>query len=160
MMTTAIKIVAVAGVVLLGLVVSPALAQRQMESLGRGVVAIPKDGGKVFVGWRLLGTDPDDIAFNVYRSSGSAPHREIERRAAPGRDEFRRQRRSFAGRHLLFRPAGARRPGRGGQRTVPPSSGRSDDALYLHPTSDPSRATHRTTPRSATSTATASTRSS
>ena len=71
MMTTDIKIVAVAGVVLLGLVASPAFAERQMESLGRGVVAIPKDDGEVFVGWRLLGNDPDDIAFNVYRSSGS-----------------------------------------------------------------------------------------
>ena len=84
MMTTAIKIVAVAGVVLLGLVVSPALAERQMESLGRGVVAIPKDGGEVFVGWRLLGNDPDDIAFNVYRSSGSAAP--VKLNAEPLRD--------------------------------------------------------------------------
>ena len=45
-----------------------------MEALGRGVVAIPDGGGKVFVGWRLLGTDPDDIAFNVYRSTGGGPH--------------------------------------------------------------------------------------
>ena len=72
MMTARIKIVAVAGLFLLGVVASPAFAQRQMESLGRGMVAIPEDGGKVFVGWRLLGTDPDDIAFNVYRSTGGA----------------------------------------------------------------------------------------
>ena len=45
-------------------------AQRQMENLGRGMVAIPQDDGKVYLGWRLLGTDPDDIAFNVYRSTG------------------------------------------------------------------------------------------
>jgi rhamnogalacturonan endolyase len=44
---------------------------RQMENLGRGVVAINQGGGKVFVSWRLLGTDPDDIAFNVYRTSGA-----------------------------------------------------------------------------------------
>jgi rhamnogalacturonan endolyase len=74
MLTATTKIVAVAGVVLLGVVSSPALAQRQMELLGRGVVAIPQGGGKVFVGWRLLGTDPEDIGFNVYRStSGRAP---------------------------------------------------------------------------------------
>jgi rhamnogalacturonan endolyase len=74
MMTATTKIVAVAGVVLLGVVSSPALAQRQMELLGRGVVAIPQGGAKVFVGWRLLGTDPEDIGFNVYRStSGRAP---------------------------------------------------------------------------------------
>ncbi len=48
-----------------------------MEALGRGVVAIPSDGGKVFVGWRLLGTDPEDITFNLYRSSGGGPPRKL-----------------------------------------------------------------------------------
>ena len=47
-------------------------AQRQMENLGRGVVAIHQGGGKVFVSWRLLGTEPEEIAFNVYRASGGA----------------------------------------------------------------------------------------
>jgi fibronectin-binding autotransporter adhesin len=42
-------------------------AQRQMESLGRGVVAIRTNSTMVYVGWRLLGTDPDDIGFNLYR---------------------------------------------------------------------------------------------
>jgi rhamnogalacturonan endolyase len=50
----------------------PAGAQRQMEALGRGVVAVPRSDGKVWVGWRLLGTDPDSLAFNVYRSTGGA----------------------------------------------------------------------------------------
>jgi rhamnogalacturonan endolyase len=45
-------------------------AERQMERLGRGVVAVHEGGGKVFVSWRLLGTDPDGIAFNLYRRSG------------------------------------------------------------------------------------------
>ncbi|WP_315817762.1 hypothetical protein [Paraflavitalea speifideaquila] len=45
----------------------PLSAQRQMEWLGRGVHAITKPNGQVFVSWRLLGTDPADIAFNVYR---------------------------------------------------------------------------------------------
>ena len=47
-----------------------AIAQRQMEDLGRGLVAINCGGGKVYVGWRMLGTDPDGIAFNLYRSTG------------------------------------------------------------------------------------------
>jgi len=51
------------------LLVGGAGAQRQMEKLGRGVVAIEQDDGKVYVGWRMLGTDPDDIAFNVYRNN-------------------------------------------------------------------------------------------
>jgi rhamnogalacturonan endolyase len=42
---------------------------RQMERLGRGVVAVSRGGGRVFVGWRMLGTDPDDVAFNLYRSA-------------------------------------------------------------------------------------------
>ena len=45
-------------------------AQRQMENLGRGMVAIHQGGGTVYVGWRMLGTDPDDIAFNLYRTAG------------------------------------------------------------------------------------------
>jgi rhamnogalacturonan endolyase len=44
-------------------------AQRQMENLGRGVVAIHQPDGKVFVSWRLLGTDPEKLAFNLYRKS-------------------------------------------------------------------------------------------
>lgn len=48
-------------------------AQPRMENLGRGVVAMPQDGGSVFVSWRLLGTEPADLGFNVYRSTGGAP---------------------------------------------------------------------------------------
>jgi len=44
---------------------------RQTERLGRGVVAVNQGNGEVFVGWRLLGNDPDAIAFNVYRAAGS-----------------------------------------------------------------------------------------
>ncbi|MBD3273676.1 MAG: hypothetical protein GF372_00090, partial [Candidatus Marinimicrobia bacterium] len=51
------------------------LAQRQMEYLDRGVVAVP-DGENVFVSWRLLGTDDPGIAFNIYRiDSGDHPVR-------------------------------------------------------------------------------------
>ena len=37
-----------------------------LEKLTRGVVAVAVEGG-VFVGFRLLGTDPKDSAFHVYR---------------------------------------------------------------------------------------------
>lgn len=46
-------------------------AQRQMEALGRGVIALNQGSGKIYVGWRLLGTDPTDIAFNLYRVTGA-----------------------------------------------------------------------------------------
>ena len=49
-----------------------ASAQRQLERLGRGVVAINQGGGKIYLGWRMLGTDPESIAFNVYRATGGA----------------------------------------------------------------------------------------
>jgi rhamnogalacturonan endolyase len=43
--------------------------QHQLEKLGRGVVAIHQPDGKVFISWRLLGTDPANVAFNVYRKA-------------------------------------------------------------------------------------------
>jgi rhamnogalacturonan endolyase len=51
--------------------INTALAQRQMENLGRGVVAMRKSTDSVFVSWRMLGTDPDAIAFNIYRTTGT-----------------------------------------------------------------------------------------
>ena len=42
---------------------------RQMENLDRGVVAVSEGAGTVYVGWRLLATDPSGIAFNLYRST-------------------------------------------------------------------------------------------
>ncbi len=58
--------------VIIGLVAgTPAFAQRQMENLNRGVIAIHTTSDSVYVGWRLLGTDPDEISFNLYRQSGN-----------------------------------------------------------------------------------------
>ena len=51
------------------LLMNQAGAQRQMEKLGRGMIAINQGDGKVYVGWRMLGTDPENIAFNVYRNN-------------------------------------------------------------------------------------------
>ncbi len=50
------------------------LPPRQMENLGRGVVAMKQPDGKIFVSWRLLGTEPEAISFNLYRAvAGGAP---------------------------------------------------------------------------------------
>ncbi len=43
-----------------------------MERLDRGLVAVPAGANRVFVSWRLLGTDPDGVAFNLYRIVGTA----------------------------------------------------------------------------------------
>lgn len=48
----------------------PAWAQRQMEDLGRGTVAVRISSSEVLVSWRMLGTDPEDVVFNLYRSQG------------------------------------------------------------------------------------------
>jgi hypothetical protein len=42
---------------------------RQMEYLDRGMVAVRRATTQAYVGWRLLGTDPADVAFNLYRSA-------------------------------------------------------------------------------------------
>ncbi|HOQ03601.1 MAG TPA: DUF5010 C-terminal domain-containing protein [Anaerohalosphaeraceae bacterium] len=39
-----------------------------MEKLDRGVIAV-RSGNSNYIGWRLFGTDPADIGFNVYRDS-------------------------------------------------------------------------------------------
>jgi rhamnogalacturonan endolyase len=41
---------------------------RQMEDLNRGLISV-RQGSNNFVSWRLFGTDPADIAFNLYRGS-------------------------------------------------------------------------------------------
>jgi rhamnogalacturonan endolyase len=47
--------------------VMPARGAREMEKLDRGLVAIRQPDGSVFTSWRLLATDPPDVAFNVYQ---------------------------------------------------------------------------------------------
>ncbi|KAL2131850.1 hypothetical protein VTI74DRAFT_4538 [Chaetomium olivicolor] len=54
-------------------------AQRQMENLGRGVVAVRSSSKNVLVSWRLLGLDPDDVGFNVYRAVGSGKATRLNR---------------------------------------------------------------------------------
>ena len=44
-------------------------AKRQMEKLNRGVIAVKQSEDSIFLSWRMFGTDPDNIAFNVYRIS-------------------------------------------------------------------------------------------
>jgi len=62
---------------------------RRMEKLGRGVVAVKQGDGKVFVGWRMLGTDPDDIAFNLYRAtSGGGAVAKLNQQPITGATSF------------------------------------------------------------------------
>jgi rhamnogalacturonan endolyase len=57
--------------ILLLLLLAPlaAHAQRQMEDLGRGVVAVRTGANTAFVSWRVLGLDEPTTGFNLYRST-------------------------------------------------------------------------------------------
>lgn len=46
-------------------------AGRLVENLGRGTVAVSTGSG-VYVGWRMLGTEPETISYNIYRDSVKA----------------------------------------------------------------------------------------
>ena len=45
---------------------SSAFAQRKMEKLDRGVVAVRNSSSNYFVSWRYLANDPENIQFNLY----------------------------------------------------------------------------------------------
>lgn len=54
--------------VLLILSASGAQAQREMEKLSRGLVAVKAAENNVFVSWRLLNSDAKDVSFDLYRN--------------------------------------------------------------------------------------------
>lgn len=60
---------------------TPVTPARYVENLNRGIVAVRNATSNVYVGWRLLGTDDPSIAFNVYRSYGTAAP--VKRNATP-----------------------------------------------------------------------------
>jgi rhamnogalacturonan endolyase len=77
-------LIVVMTVIALGASLRQSFAQRQMEKLGRGVIAVRQPDNKVFVGWRLLGTDPDEVGFNLYRvTTGGAGGRPVKLNSKP-----------------------------------------------------------------------------
>ena len=54
----------------ISMIAGPAKAQRYMEKLDRGLIAV-KSGSGYFLSWRLFGTDPQDTSFgfNVYKGT-------------------------------------------------------------------------------------------
>jgi rhamnogalacturonan endolyase len=51
---------------------SPVLQPSLMEKIDRSLVAVRRNTTEVYIGWRLLGTDPSTVGFNLYRSTGGA----------------------------------------------------------------------------------------
>ena len=53
---------------------TPVQYPRQLDYLDRGMVVMRRSTNEAYIGWRMLGTDPTDVSFNVYRSAnGSGP---------------------------------------------------------------------------------------
>ncbi|MET7735253.1 rhamnogalacturonan lyase [Streptomyces sp. NPDC005402] len=72
---TAATALVAAGLTVLSPGSAEAATARQVEKLDRGVVSVHTSSGNL-VSWRWLGTDPNDVSFNVYRAGtkvNSAP---------------------------------------------------------------------------------------
>ena len=120
---------------------------RQMENLDRGVVAVRSGNGNL-VTWRLLGTDPSGTAFNLYRGDSK-----ITSTPVTGRPTISTR---------VRQPTRVTRCGPCGtapNRRRPCRRSPSRAATWTFRSRSPAASTPRTTPRSVTSTATASTRS-
>ncbi|PTN05920.1 T9SS type A sorting domain-containing protein [Mangrovibacterium marinum] len=52
---------------LIGCSSGPVFSQRPMEYLNRSIVPLETKNG-IYLTWRMLGTDPADVAFNLYRN--------------------------------------------------------------------------------------------
>jgi rhamnogalacturonan endolyase len=58
-----------------------------MENLTRGIVAVKQSGG-VYVSWRLFGTDPEGIAFNLYRLVGDESPTQVNETPVAGATNY------------------------------------------------------------------------
>ncbi|HEY6399960.1 MAG TPA: hypothetical protein VI479_01035, partial [Blastocatellia bacterium] len=67
---------------------SAAGAPRKMENLGRGVVAVRSSETEVSVSWRLLGFEPQDLSFNIYRSAGGGAAQKLNAEPLTGGTNF------------------------------------------------------------------------
>ena len=45
---------------------SQTYAQRNVEKLNRGLVAMRLNSSQVYIGWRMLGTEPTYVSYNLY----------------------------------------------------------------------------------------------
>ena len=63
------------------LIAGSASAQRLMDAINRGVVAVWSSTTQMYVGWRLFATDSPQIAFNLYRSTNGGAFAKLN--AAP-----------------------------------------------------------------------------
>ncbi len=62
--------------------------ERVAEPMGRGVVALPRGDGGIYVGWRLLRDDPPGIGFDVFRQAGAGPTSKLNARPVVQTTDF------------------------------------------------------------------------
>lgn len=63
-------------------------AQPLMEDLDRGLVAVPQEDGGVFVSWRLLATDSEGVAFDLYRTTNGGEAIKLNEQPITGATNF------------------------------------------------------------------------
>jgi len=64
------------------------LAQRQLEKLNRGIVAVKSSEKSAFISWRLLGTDPEKTSFNLYRQTNDLETVRLNEKPLTGATDF------------------------------------------------------------------------
>lgn len=47
-------------------------AQRKVDVMDRGIIAMPRSSSQIYVSWRHFATDPDEIAYNLYYKTSEA----------------------------------------------------------------------------------------
>lgn len=47
-------------------IIAQVTAQRDVEKLNRGLIAVRLNTNQVYVGWRMLGTEPTNVSYNLY----------------------------------------------------------------------------------------------
>ena len=63
-------------------------SQRLMENLDRGVIVIPQEDQSAVISWRVLGTDPYELNFNLYRQSGDEMPQQLNTKPISGSTFF------------------------------------------------------------------------
>jgi rhamnogalacturonan endolyase len=71
LMKVGTSLMSIFSLLLIFALIASGAAPRQMENLNRGIVAVKQTDG-VYVGWRMFGTDPNTITFNLYRIVGNS----------------------------------------------------------------------------------------
>lgn len=72
------------GIMMFLMLAGSSVAQRQMEWLDRGVVAMTNDRGHAVIGWRLLASDSFDVGFHLYRAEGKKKPKQLNKQPIIG----------------------------------------------------------------------------